>query len=288
MVIDAHNHPNWWGHDANRILANMDAAGIDQTWLFSWECHRQDYDPKGQRNFPPTSRDVAISFEQVLEVGKQAPDRFVLGYIPHPKQPDAIDRLRSAVEVHGVRVASELKVRVTFDDPDAIDLYRVCGELGLPITIHLDYPISKGGQWYPRPNYWYGGSIEAFERAIIACPETTFIGHAPGFWAHISKSNDAESISYPTGPVAPGGKVLELFDTYPNLHADLSAGSGLGAISRDREFGKQFLIDYQDRLIFGRDQFHDKLMDYLKSLDLPKAAFDKITFQNAQKLIGDA
>ena len=28
-------------------------------------------------------------------------------------------------------------------------------------------------------------------------------------------------------------------------------------------------------------------MDYLLRLDLPKAAYDKITYQNAQKLLGD-
>ena len=69
-----------------------------------------------------------------------------------------------------MRVASEMKVRVLFDDPDAIRLYHACGEMGLPITIHLDYPLDHGGGDYPRPNYWYGGSIEAFERAITACP----------------------------------------------------------------------------------------------------------------------
>ena len=28
-------------------------------------------------------------------------------------------------------------------------------------------------------------------------------------------------------------------------------------------------------------------MDYLQRLNLPKEAFDKITYQNAQKLLGD-
>ena len=64
--------------------------------------------------------------------------------MPHPKRPDAIDRLKAAVEIHGIRLASELKVRLPFDDPDALRLYRFCGEQKLPITIHLDYPIDHG------------------------------------------------------------------------------------------------------------------------------------------------
>ena len=45
MLIDAHNHPNWHGHDADRLLANMEEHGIDQMWLFSWEVPATDYSP---------------------------------------------------------------------------------------------------------------------------------------------------------------------------------------------------------------------------------------------------
>ncbi len=74
---------------------------------------------------------------------------------------------------------------------------------------------------------------------------------------------------------------------YPNLFADLSAGSGLTAISRDRKFGKKFLTEFQNKLIFGRDNFNSLLMDYLKSLNLSKTAFEKITYKNALKLLGE-
>ena len=285
MLIDAHNHPNWHGYDAARILKNMDEQGIDQMWLFTWEVPEDEYSPSYHRVLPPGG--LGIPLEDVLQVGGKRPTGFVLGYFPHPKRPDAIDRLKAAVEIHGVRVASEMKVRVLFDDPDAIRLYHACGEMGLPITIHLDYPLDHGGGDYPRPNYWYGGSIEAFERAITACPETAFIGHAPGFWAHISGDDKFDKESYPTGPVLPGGRVPEMLRQYDNLFADLSAGSALGAISRDPEFGRGFLIEFQDKLIFGRDYFDTRLMDFIQGLDLPGEAFDKITYQNALKLLGE-
>jgi len=284
MLIDAHNHPNWHGYDAKKILENMDEQGIDQMCLLTWEVPEDEYDPAYHKVLPPGG--MGIPLEDVLQVGREAPDRFVLGYIPHPKRPDAIDRLKAAVAIHGIRLAGELKVRLQFDDPDAIRLYRACGEMGLPVTIHLDYPIDHGRGNYPRPNWWYGGSIEAFERAVSACSETVFVGHAPGFWAHISGDDRFDKESYPTGPVLPGGQVPDMLRRYDNLYADLSAGSALTAISRDRAFGRAFLIEFQDKLLFARDYFDTRLMDYLLELDLPEDAFDKITYQNAQRLLG--
>lgn len=283
MLIDAHNHPNWHGFNAKRMLQNMDEQGIDQLWLFSWEVPEDEYSPQYHAVLPPTGR--GIPFEDVLSVGREAPDRFVLGYMPHPKRPDAIDRLKAAVEIHGVRLACELKVRLSFDDPDALRLYEFCGEQKLPITIHLDYPIDHGRGNYPRPNWWYGGSMDALERAVLACPRTVFIGHAPGFWAHISGDDRARSEGYPTGPVLPGGRVGQMLRQYPNLWADLSAGSGLNALSRDPAFGRAFLLEFQDKLLFGRDYFDTRLMDFLVAQDLPRSAFDKITYQNAQRLL---
>lgn len=286
MIIDAHNHPNWHGYDADRILANMDEQGIDQMWLFSWEVSEDEYSPSYHSVLPPGG--TGIPLQDVLEVGRRAPDRFVLGYMPHPRRADAIDRLKAAVEIHGIQVASELKVRVPFDDPDAIDLYHACGQMRLPVTIHLDYPIASGngiGGRYPRPHYWYGGSLDALERAIVECPETVFIGHAPGFWAHISNDDRHRTESYPDGPVVPGGRVEHMLRTYPNLYADLSAGSGLKAITRDPEYGRGFLTEFSHRLLFGRDFFDSRLMDYLQSLDLPEDIFRPIASGNALRLL---
>ena len=47
------------------------------------------------------------------------------------------------------------------------------------------------------------------------------------------------------------------------------------------------MIEFQDKLIFGRDYFDTRLMDFIQGLDLPGEAFDKITYQNALKLLGE-
>jgi predicted TIM-barrel fold metal-dependent hydrolase len=85
--------------------------------------------------------------------------------------------------------------------------------------------------------------------------------------------------------VLPGGRVPQMLRQYPNLCADLSAGSGLNALARDPAFGCSFLIEFQDKLLFGRDYFDTRLMDFLKEQQLPREVFDKIACQNAQRLL---
>jgi len=84
----------------------------------------------------------------------------------------------------------------------------------------------------------------------------------------------------------------KLMEKYPNIYADLSAGSGAGAISRDLEFGREFLIRRQDRIMFGTDflspsqavpQF--ELFEQ-KLTELPAAVKAKVFRENARKLLG--
>ena len=47
-IIDAHNHPDWHGHNLEKFLANMAQNGIDKTWLLSWEA-------RSTSSIPPTT-----------------------------------------------------------------------------------------------------------------------------------------------------------------------------------------------------------------------------------------
>ena len=80
---------------------------------------------------------------------------------------------------------------------------------------------------------------------------------------------------------------------YPNLHGDLSAGSGYNAISRDPEFGAQFLEEFQDRLYFGTDIANVPqelpIVEYFQQIRrdglISVSAYEKITWKNATKLL---
>ncbi|NLZ69761.1 MAG: amidohydrolase family protein [Clostridiaceae bacterium] len=286
MIIDVHNHPDWHGHDLDRFVANMDKYGIDKTWLLSWECPNHEYESNYIHAIPNPGPDGPISFARCLSYAERCPDRFVLGYAPDPRQPFAVQKLRAAVEIFGVRVCGEVKLRMFLDNWDALDMYRYCGEAGLPVIVHLDYRLyCQDSQNAYHQDWWYGGAIENFENATAACPETNFLGHAPGFWAHISGDDKYLTESYPSGKVQPGGKLIAMLDKYPNLYCDISAGSGCNALRRDPEFARGFLIEYQDRICYGRDYFDNIHQEFLNSLDLPQEVLDKIYFRNALKLV---
>ncbi len=285
-IIDAHNHPDWHGHDLARFVANMDANGIERTWLLSWEAPLHETEQSYNRVLPsclPNDRGP-IPFERCLSYVEREPQRFVLGYAPDPRLPQAIDQLDAAMSIYGVRVYGELKLRMMFDDLDAIRMYRFCGEKSLPVVVHLDYEFPSGAR-YPRPNYWYGGSMEALERAVEKCPGTIFIGHGPGFWAHISGDGLFDKEMYPKGPVLQGGKVPEMLRRYPNLYCDTSAGSGRGALARDERFAREFLAEFADRILYGRDCFESRHQEFLDRLGLDEGVLRMIYRDNALRLV---
>jgi predicted TIM-barrel fold metal-dependent hydrolase len=81
-------------------------------------------------------------------------------------------------------------------------------------------------------------------------------------------------------------------DKHANLYGDLSAGSGAWAISRDLEFGREFLIRRQDRIMFGTDFLAPKQdvpqfeLFEEKLTDLPPDVQAKVFRDNARKLLG--
>ena len=286
MIIDSHNHPDWIGYDLEKFLANMEENHIDRTWLLSWICPQDERSPYFSTVIPQTELMSTIPFSRCLSYVERAPGKFILGYAPDPRRPDAVAKLKAAVDVYGVKVYGELKLRMMYDNPDAIRLFRFCGEEGLPVVVHIDYEIAGEGEIpYPRPSYWYGGGIEAFERALNACPDTIFLGHAPGFWAHISHDDLYKTEAYPEGPVVHGGKLTKMLDRCPNLYCDLSAGSALGALQRDPAFARNFLLEYQDRILYARDEFTNRHQEFINGLDLPQDVLEKIYYKNSVAMV---
>jgi len=271
-LIDCHQHANWLGQDADGLIRYLDETGVSQCWLLSWEAMDGGLEPGYMH----------LSIENVFE----AWERFSARIIPFAgvdfRRPNAEKILRE-YHARGARGYGEIKLHSAYDSLEAIRLFRVAGELRMPVTIHLQYPDSR------YPNWWYGGHISALERAVKACPETIFLGHAQSWWAHISGNADPAMLprGFPKGPVTPGGEVIRLLETYPNLYADLSAGSGLNALTRDPEFGRQFLLNFADKLLYGVDNYDDRLLRHLRSLNLPSDVYARITSGNARKLLPD-
>jgi len=291
-IIDSHQHVFWHGRDDAGLVADMDAHGIERAWLLTWEIPPWEDSPAyhgvlNPLNLRPDGTHGGIPLRDLVMTRDRYPDRFVLGYCPHPALGDAPRLLRAAVNMYGVQVCAEWKFRIPFDDPRSLELFYVAGELKLPVVLHLDVPYiwdSEAGKYVYQP-LWYGGTVDNLERALQACPDTIFIGHAPGFWREISGDADKDSSLYPRGPVVEGGKLFRLFDNYPHLYADLSAGSGRYALERDPAHAVTFLNRYSDRLLFARDYYEQDLHNFLQTLDLSPEVTERIYSGNAEKLL---
>ncbi|WP_425615993.1 amidohydrolase family protein [Anatilimnocola sp. NA78] len=181
----------------------------------------------------------------------------------------------------GAKGFGEHKPGVAIDDPRNMALYAACHELKWPLLFHLDNQrnLDKPG-------------LPGLAKAVETHPLCQFIGHGPGWWASISGDTSQVDLGgYPKGKVAPGGAMDALMEKYPNLFADLSAGSGAGAISRDLEFGKEFLIRRQDRIMFGTDflapgQAVPQFDLFEQKLQLPADVQQKIYRGNARRILG--
>jgi predicted TIM-barrel fold metal-dependent hydrolase len=184
----------------------------------------------------------------------------------------------------------EITANISVDDPRVISLFRQCGEFGLPVLFHC---TGSGAGVY---GLYDEVGLPRLERLLQAVPDTTVIGHAPGFWAEIEGDITAEKkFIYPTGLIQREGSLSRLLRSYPNLYADISANSGFNAISRDKAFGVDFLTEFQDKVLFGTDVcFGDPdgrmpHLGYLRSLleekQITPKVFAKITGENALNIL---
>ena len=291
LIIDAHNHSHYNLFGPDKLVGEMDAFGIDKCWLLTWYHPPGEHVPTSHRAFNPTNVRTdgthgGIVLRDVVETCERYPGRFVAGYCPCPTEGDAAALFEAAYHLYGVRVCGEWSYRTLLDDPRALELFWCAGRLKCPVVLHLDVPFLPDAQGKPvYQTHWYGGGAEPLARILEACPDTVFVGHAPGFWRYISGDEATEQAVYPKGPVVAGGRLLELFDRFPNLWADLSAGSGLGAMQRDVDFARTFLTRYADRIMFGRDDNGNRLQTFLLSLQLAEDVLDKILVGNALRLV---
>ena len=260
-IIDAHNHPDWHGHNLEESTEAVIPAPV-----------------LGTTTGP-------IPFARCLSYVERAPERFILGYAPDARDPQASRKLKAAHDIYGAKCCGEVKCRVMYDNPDCLRLFRTAGDLGMPVTLHFDYDFQPTLN-HPRTEWW-GGTIDTLENVLKACPDTTFLGHAPGFWVHISDDDIWKTARYPKPgtPVVREGRIPKLLRKYPNLYCDISAGSGNLALSRDPEYAVEFLTEFQDRICYARDYFDNVHQTFLNSLNLPQEILQKIYAGNAEKLV---
>ena len=263
--------------DATTLIRNMDVLGIDRTCVLPLsDC------PEGWY--------LKSSTEDIITACSEYPRRLIPFCLIDPRFGDDSDTtdfrwLLEEYKERGCVGLGEMVANLEFDDGRFLNLCRQAGDIGFPVLFDMNAGI-----------HCYGVRDEIglprLEKALQSCPQTIFIGHGPTFWAEISA--DEHHNGYPDGSVTAGGGVVRLMDKYPNLYADLSAYSGYNAITRDKEFGLEFLDRFAGKLLFGTDVCEPygpaSIVGYLEEIHEDKKISDEkyreIMYGNAVRILG--
>jgi predicted TIM-barrel fold metal-dependent hydrolase len=255
-VIDMHSHP--YAKTALEIedwVRNMDEVGIEKTMILTMT--------------------TGAEFDEIYRKYAKHPERFEMwcgfdftGYDKPGFGPAAVKELercrqagaRGVGEIHdkgqGLRSGKSKAPGMHPDDARMDSLLEKCGELGMPISLHVADPIwmyqkmdrhndglMNAYEWRldNQPNIvGLSGMVDIFERTLARHRNTTFIA------CHFM------NLDY---DLARLGKVLE---RNRNLYADISARYAETApIPR---FAAQFYEKHADRLVYGTDMGLDKAM----------------------------
>ena len=224
-VLDMHQHTNYHGRSNDDLIRHQKAMGVTRTVLL------------------PAGRYYGLDAQcggndTVYDLAQKHPDKFLFfaNELPYLKETDAVitEYLKK-----GARGIGEQKFRVLADSAYLDRIARIAHEYRVPILLH----------------FWdgdYNMELQRFHKILERHPDVNFIGHAQTWWGHIDK-NYNPTIAYPKGNVTPGGLTDRLLSDYPNMFGDLSAGSGLNALTRDPEHTREFLARHQNKLVFGSD-----------------------------------
>ncbi len=150
---------------------------------------------------------------------------------------------------------------IRIDDSRLDGVWKRCGELGLPVSIHVADPkafwlpyTAQNERWKElkdHRSWWFGDPkqfptreklLEALDRVIRRHPKTTFVC--------VHFANNAEDL----------GWVDRKLTEHPNMHADLAAR--IPELGRhDPEALRQLFTRHQDRILFATDfQVYEKLI----------------------------
>ena len=258
-IIDLHQHINGTTQHVARAVKIMDAAGVGLgVNLSGGTVTRRKPDEPSEFERNKTLMDTLF------------PGRFVQYMILDYSgwdTPDFSERAVKQIETGhrlgaagfkefkrlgvGLRDGQGKLIRV--DDPKLDPMWKRCGELGMPVSIHVADPKAfwepynaKNERWKElgdHPGWWFGDTnkfppwkslLEALNRVIARHPETTFVC--------VHFANNAEELDW----------VDVSLSRYPNMMADLAAR--IPEIGRhDPDQVRRLFLKHQDRILFGTD-----------------------------------
>ena len=257
-VVDAHNHltclggRDWLRSPLSELLDLLDEAGIvhfidlDGGWGEDLlRMHLDYFKAKAPERFQIFG---GVDWTKWETLGNKFPD---WAAIRLEAQKKAGAQGLKVWKNLGLHVKDQTGSLVTVDDVRLEPIWQAAGELGLPVLIHIADPVAffdkldaNNERWeelaehpdwsFPSPPFPPFIEIaDSFFRMVKRNPGTVFIG------AHVGCH--AENLVW----------VARMLDLCPNYFIDISAR--LGELGRQPYSARRFLIDYQDRAVFGTD-----------------------------------
>jgi predicted TIM-barrel fold metal-dependent hydrolase len=206
----------------------------------------------------------------------------------------------------GMDLREKSGARIKIDDPRFDKAFDICAKFGMPVLIHTAEPKPFFEPWDKQNERWLelkqfpsryrpGDRYESWETLmgelytrIKRHPKVTFIN------AHLGWLG------------ADLGQLGKLMDEMPNMMTEI--GAVLYEFGRQPRFARKWFIQYQDRVLFGKDtwepgEYHyyfrvletdDEYFDYYRKrhafwkmygLDLPDDVLKKLYYKNALRVI---
>jgi hypothetical protein len=216
--------------------------------------------------------------EEAVAARDLYPERLIAFVCVDPRYPRAGEFIGRFVRDYGCKGFGEHVNGLAFDDPLNKVIYAKCDEYGLPLVFEINTDLCYDQVGLPR-----------LESCLKEFRNVKWVGHGPSFWAAISGDDDGKG-GYPKRRITPGGALDRLFSEYESLYADLSAGSGYNAMTRDPQFAAGFVARHWRRLLWGTDYMgHGQPLpqvQWLADLDVTPEVRDAIARSNARRLLG--
>ena len=306
--IDVHGHPfPTVISDLSELVSEMDS--LNMAFMVNLSGFRGLYLTKSLENIKknaPTRFGLFLNldFERIDEKGFESNTLKIIN--------DAYNQGVMGLKIYkslGLTDKDSKGDRIKINDPRLKPIWELCGILKIPILIHSGEPESF---WFDKDKYnerWlelrqkpgrYMGDSNKYPtyKEVISeqhdifedNPKTTFIN------AHLGwMGNDLDALS-------------EHLEKYPNVMTEL--GAVLAELGRQPKRAREFLINYKDRVLFGKDynpsqefseyytyfrvlETEDEYFDYYRKrhahwkmygLSLPDSVLKSIYYKNALKL----
>ena len=173
---------------------------------------------------------------------------------------------------------------VQVDDPRFDPMWDACGQLNMPVAIHISDPVAffsptdRFNERYEELNNhpdwsFYGGDFPS-NAELVAARNRVMARHPKTQFVTLHFGNFSENLQ----------NVAENLDRYPNMCVDMAAR--IGELGRQPFTSRKFFDKYQDRILFGTDAtphgdefpqqvFNDKLYEiYYRFLETEDEYFD--------------